>query len=266
VIRDLAECVVWLHDRVRGTLTKLPGSGESVSPRWLTNGDRVAFQHLENGVHHLAWQRVDGTGAPELLARDAGWPSWWSADGRRIVSVKDGDIWIASLDGGKAAAAPLATTPEVERSPELSPDGRWLAYVSNASGRDEVYVQPYPGLGARQLVSLEGGTNPAWSPTGREIFFLSPRDTDGKGHMMVADVRPGPVLAIGRPRPLFPFQQPPLRLACAPVRCYAVAPDGQRFYATQMMPMPPASPVTHIQLVQNWTEELKARVPAGTAR
>jgi hypothetical protein len=84
--------------------------------------------------------------------------------------------------------------------------------------------------------------------------------------MMVVDVRLGRTLSIGRPRPLFTFSEPPLVLACRPARCFAVAPDGQRFYATQLVPNPPAPPVTHIQLVLNWTEELKARVPAGPTR
>ena len=266
VIRSLTEHSVWLFDRGRGTLTRLPGGGEHYKPRWTPAGDRVAFQHLEKGVRRLSWQPADGTAAPEVLASDPGAPSSWSPDGRAIALVKDGDIWIATVDDGKAAVAPLATTPDAEQWPEFSPDGRWLAFGSNASGRDEVYVQPYPGPGARRLVSLEGGASPAWSPTGRELFFVSPPDDDGRRRMMVADVHAGPTLDVGRPRPLFAFPQPPLLLACGGARCYEVAPDGQGFYAVRMTPPAPVPPVTHIQLVQNWTEELKARIPAGGAR
>jgi dipeptidyl aminopeptidase/acylaminoacyl peptidase len=266
VIRSLTEWAVWVYDRERGTLTRLPGGGESGLLRWTPAGDRVAFGWLDKGVQHLAWQLADGTAAPEVLARETAELSSWSPDGRQLAFVKFEDIWVATLDGGKAVAAPLATTPEGEQWPEFSPDGRWLALGSNASGRFEVYVQPYPGPGARQLVSLEGGTSPAWNPVGGELFFLSLPDAEGKRHMMVVDVRPGHMLSIGRPRPLFTFSQPPLRLACWPARCFAVARDGQHFYATQRMPTPPASPVTHIQLVLNWTEELKARVPPGPTR
>jgi Tol biopolymer transport system component len=263
VIRSLTEHAGWLFDRGRGTLTRLPGSGEISWPRWTPDGDRVAFGHLDEGITRLAWERADGTGVSEILARDPGWPSSWSPDGRQLALVKDDDVWIATLESGRAVLAPLATTPEAERWPEFSPDGSWLAFGSDTTGRTEVYVQPYPGPGPRQVVSLEGGSNPAWSPTGRELFFLSPLDAERKRHMMVVDVRPGPTLGIGRPRPVFAFPSPPLMLACVPARCYAVAPDGQRFYGTQMMPLPPSPPVTHIHLILNWTEELRARVPGG---
>jgi Tol biopolymer transport system component len=266
VIQGLTEQPVWLFDHERGTLTRLPGGGESNFPRWTPEGGWVAFNWLDKGVWRLAWQKADGTAAPEILASDYGYPSSWSPDGRQLAFVKDDDIWIATLDGGKAALAPLGTTPEAEWWPEFSPDGRWLALGSNASSRFEVYVQPYPGPGARQLVSLEGGMSPAWNPAGGELFFLTLPNTEGKFYMMVVDVHPGPTLSIGRPRPLFTFSYPPLNLTCEPARCFAVAPDGQRFYAYQVMPASPTPPVTHIQLVQNWTEELKARVPPGLTR
>jgi Tol biopolymer transport system component len=266
VVQGLTEWTVWTYDRERGTLTRLPGGGESHWPRWTPDGGRVAFAWLHRGVWHLARQPADATAAPEVLASDDGYPSSWSPDGRQLALAKDGDIWIAAVDGGKVALAPLATTPDGEQWPEFSPDGRWLALGSNTSGRDEVYVQPYPGPGARQLVSLEGGTSPAWNPVGGELFFLSLPDAGGKRQMMVVDVRPGRPLSIGRPRPLFAFSQPPLGISCLSVRCFAVAPDGQRFYGIRRTPSPPAPPVTHIQLVQNWTEELKARVPGGPTR
>jgi hypothetical protein len=222
---------------------------------------------LNQGVFQLAWQRTDGTAGPEVLARDPGWPSSWSPNGKLLALASgQGDILIASLENGKAAMEPLLRTPEIEMWPDFSPDGRWLAYGSNASGRNEVYVQPYPGPGARQQVSLEGGESPAWSPTGRELLFLSLPDSEGLRQMMAVDVRPGRTLSLGKPRRLFAFSEPPLRLRCQPTRCYAVAPDGQQFYAVRQAPTAPIPPVTHIHLIQNWTEELKARVPAGPTR
>jgi tricorn protease len=107
------------------------------------------------------------------------------------------------LENGRAVVTPLATAPEAERWPEFSPDGRWLAFGSNAAGRDEVYVQPYPGPGPRRVVSLEGGTSPAWSPAGRELFFLSLADAEEKSRMMVADLRPGARLKSPTPRRSF---------------------------------------------------------------
>ena len=99
----------------------------------------------------------------------------------------------------------------------------------------------------------------------RELFIVPP-DSEGMRQMMVTDVRPGLALTFGRPRRLFGFSPPALSFECAPNRCYAVAPDGERFYVRQMPPTAPPAPVTHVQLVQNWTEELKARVPGGTGR
>jgi Tol biopolymer transport system component len=262
-IESLTETGLWLYDRERGTLSKLTPGGETLCPLWTPDGQHVAFYWSNRGVSQLAWQRADGTAGPEVLARDAGYASSWTPDGRHLALVKDFDIWIATVENGKAAVEPLARTPDIELWPEFSPDGRWLAYGSNASGRNEVYVQPYPGPASRQQVSLEGGESPAWSPMGRELFFLSLPDSLGVRHMMAVDVRPGRTLSFGRPRLLFAFSEPPLRLRCEPTGCYAVAPDGQRFYAVQAAPAAPTAAVTHIHLIQNWTEELKARVPSG---
>jgi len=266
-IESLEETGLWLYGRERGTLSRLPPGGETLSARRTPDGQCVAFGWLNQGVSQLAWQRADSTAGPEVLARDASMPSSWSPNGKLLaLASEEGDILIASLENGKAAVEPLARTPEIELWPDFSPDGRWLAYGSNASGRHEVYVQPYPGPAPRQQVSLEGGESPAWSPTGRELLFLSLPDAEGLRQMMAVDVRPGRALSLGKPQRLFAFSEPPLRLRGVPVRCFAVAPDGQRFYTVRQAPTAPIPPVTHIHLVQNWTEELKARVPAGRTR
>ena len=180
---------------------------------------------------------------------------------------KEDDIWIASVDDGRASLSPLTQTPGArERWPEFSPDGRWLAYGTTASGQPEVVVQPYPGPGSPQQVSLSGGTSPAWSPTGRELFFVSLPDPDGKRHVMAADVRTAPTLLLGKPRRLFTFSPGELWFHCIPVRCFGVSADGQRFYVRRMRPQAPPPPVTQVQLVQGWTEELQASAPAGRGR
>jgi serine/threonine-protein kinase len=265
-IEGLMETGLWLYDRGRSTLSKLTSGGEALWPRWTPDGQHLAFSWLSEGVFHIAWQRADGTTPPEVLAPGDAWPSSWSPDGRHLTVVKDGDIWVATVENGKATLQPLARTPEAELWPEFAPDGRWLAYGSNVSGRFEVYVQPCPGPGPRQQVSLDGGESPAWSPTGRELFFLSLPGAEGKRQMMAVDLLPGRSLSLGRPRPLFAFSEPPLRLRCVAVRCCDVAPDGQQFFTVRAAPTAPIPPVTHIQLIQNWTEELKARIAAGEAR
>jgi serine/threonine-protein kinase len=264
-IESLEETGLWLYDREHGTLSKLPPGGETLFPRWTPDGQYIAFGWLNQGLSQLAWQRADGTAGPEFLARDGrSRPSSWSPNGKLLALAKsEGDISIASLENGKAAVESLARTPEGEMWPDFSPDGRWLAYGSSASGRYEVYVQPYPGPGPRQQVSLEGGESPAWSPTGRDLFFLSLPDSEGMRQMMAVDVRPGRTLSLGKPQRLFAFSEPPLRLRCEPSRCYGVAADGQQFYAVRQAPTVPVPPVTHVHLILNWTEELRARVPGG---
>ncbi|HVO11790.1 MAG TPA: protein kinase [Vicinamibacteria bacterium] len=264
----LEEGPLWIYDLARGTLARLPGTGEVGWQRWTPDGRRVALSWLREGRRELVWQRADGTEEPEVLARADEpsaifFPSSWTPDGRQLALVKmSRDIWIATVEGGHAKIVPLVATPDVEIWPEFSPDGRWLAYGSNTTGRFEVYVQPYPGPGPRQQVSLEGGVSPAWSPTGRELFFLTPLDHAGQRRMMDVDVRLGATLSVGQPRGLFTVSDSRLGFLSAPLRSFAVAPDGQHFYVTRLAPSPPSPPVTQIQVVQNWLEELTARVPA----
>ncbi len=263
---DITETGLWLHDTVRGTLNRLTPEGEAFWPRWTPDGQRITFWWLSGGHWQLAWQRVDGTAPPEVLAPNyVGAPSSWSPDGKQLALVKDGDIWVATIEASKASIRQVTHTSQDECWPEFSPDGRWLAYGSNGSGRFEVYVQPWPGPGPREQVSLEGGGSPAWSPSGRELFFLSPY-VDGRRQMMVADVRSGATtLNFGSARTLFDIPPTGLRFGCWPVRCYGVAADGRRFFVTRQPQAAPTPPVTHIHLVQNWLEELKARVPASAA-
>jgi hypothetical protein len=170
---------------------------------------------------------------------------------------------IVTAENGKARVDPLIQTPKAEMSPEFSPDGRWLLYTSDVTGRNEVYVRAYPGSGEVVPVSAEGGDSPAWHPNGREIFFASRPDPTGKYRMLAVAFTPGSPPTIGHPSELFSYDPGALRMACVPSRCYDVAPDGQRFYAVQSVTSPPPRVVTHINLIQNWFAELKAKVPTG---
>jgi serine/threonine-protein kinase len=189
--------------------------------------------------------------------------SSFTPDGRQIAAVRESrDLVLVSVEPGKADMRPLTQGAQhIERWPEFSPDGRWLAYGSNVSGRFEVYVRPYPGPGPAEPVSVDGGWSPAWNPSGRELFFVSLPDKEGRRRLMVVDFVPGSPPGIGRPRELFAFDPRALRLACAPVRCFDVASDGQKFYATRAEMPPPPPVVTHINLILNWAEELEAKLP-----
>ena len=266
VVRELMETGLWLYDLDRETLTPLARGGESECAVWSPDGRRLAYSWLERGRRSLMVQPADGTSAPQSLLTGAVWPSSWLPNGRHLVGVRSGDIVVAAVDGDRPGERPLIETPYTEQGPEISPDGRWLAYGSNVSGRDEVYVQPYPGPGAAEQVSLDGGQSPAWNPRGNELFFVSPPTAAGRRTMLVAEFSAGPPPRIGRPRPLFEYDGLSLAFRCIPRRCYDISADGQRFYATLARPAPSRPPVTHINLILNWVEELKAKVPAGGAK
>ena len=146
----------------------------------------------------------------------------------------------------------IVRTPFSDGFPRLSPDGRWLAYTSNEPGRIEVFVQPFPGSGGRSQISIDGGTEPVWSRDGRELFFLS------GDKMMAVQITTAPTFKAGTPRLLFEG-----RYVFGPngVAAYDVAADGQRFLRVQ--PMHPDPPLNQIQVVLNWTEELKRLVPTN---
>jgi eukaryotic-like serine/threonine-protein kinase len=154
---------------------------------------------------------------------------------------------------GDRKAQPFLRTPFLESAPRFSPDGRWLTYVSDESGHREIYVQPYPGPGGKWQISTEGGTEPVWNPSGRELFYRS------GDKMMVVDVAAQPSFAAGKPKVLFerPYQPTPATLSN-----YDVSPDGQRFLMLKPVAAAEGAP-TQINVVQNWFEELKQKVPTG---
>ena len=141
-------------------------------------------------------------------------------------------------------------TPSYESAPSFSPDGRWLTYVSDESGRFEVYVQPYPGPGGVYQISTDGGTEPVWNPRGKELFYRS------GDKMMSVDVSTEPAFSAGKPKVLF---QGPYLSTLGTLPFYDVSQDGQRFLMLE--PVEQTATLTQIVVVQNWFEELKRLVP-----
>jgi hypothetical protein len=137
--------------------------------------------------------------------------------------------------------------------PEFSPDGRWLAYVSYESGRYEVYVRPFPGPGGKWQISQQGGYQPLWARTGKQLFYK------WEDQVWAVDVQTAPAFSAGKPRLL--FQQPGLG-GGVPIRGWDLSLDGQRFLMVKSDERKP-TPVTEMILVQNWFEELKRLAPAG---
>jgi serine/threonine-protein kinase len=255
---------IWVHDLARGTLTRLTSEARNARAIWTADGTRVTYGSASGGVETLFWKPADGSGPAERLATSdyQQSASSWSPDGQTLAFVltpsTGNDIWTLSLSGDRQPR-PILQTRYNEAYPDFSPDGRWLAYASNESGRSEVYVEPYPGPGARQPISTDGGTAPAWSRDGRELFFTTTQTAGGQAtptKMMVVPVALRPTFSAGAPRMLFEGRYG----ATAAIRPYDVTADGRRFLMVQQKERPVVS-VSNMVLVQNWFDELKARVP-----
>jgi serine/threonine-protein kinase len=265
VVEGLSERLVWVFDLLEGRfITRLGAGGEVGSNRvWTLDGKHVAFNWLNpRGVWEIAWQVGDGSALPEKLAED-GIPGAWTPSGE-LLGLKDEDIWVLADMGGKAGRrAIMQTTGVKEQWPAISRDGRWLAYGSNELNRFDVYIQPYPGLGRHQTVSVDGGECPLWNPSGDELFFLTLPDKAGERHMMSVPMPVSSEGRLGTPQPLFAFKDTDLRFYSEPGVGYDVAPDGRSFYTTKVIPTPPPPPVTHIHLILNFVEDVKAKVSRG---
>ena len=157
------------------------------------------------------------------------------------------------LNMSNRQVTPLLNARFNEAYPEFSPDGRWLAYASNESGRSEVYVQSFPGPGGKWEISDEGGTEPLWARNGKQLFY---RRT---GQVWAVDVQTAPDFALSKPRPLFEARG---YGSGTFTNGWDVSLDGQRFLMVKMEDRKP-QPITEMILVQNWFEELKRLVPTG---
>ena len=239
---------IWIIDTERGTQTRLTVEGTSYTPFWTPDGKRVTF--VSNG--NIFWKPADGSGEaqPLLISENYQRPWSWSPDD--VLAFDDRtstglDIWMLPLDSDPS---PFLDTSFNETMPMFSPDGQWLAYVSDDSGRPEVYLKSYPGPGGRWPVSAEGGKDPMWSADGRELFY---RNGD---RMMIAAVQTEPTIVIGKPQPL--FQRSYLQQLIGSGTNYDISPDGQRFL---MIKEESEQESTQINVVLNWFEELKRLVP-----
>ena len=249
----------WVYDIERGTATRLTFSpGADSVPVWSPDGSSIGFASEREGGVGIYRKASDGSGEDELLvAGDASgkYPSSWSPDGRfllfsQIQSPTGNDIMILPLEGDRAPEPYLATE-HSEAEGDFSPDGRWVAYQSGESGRDEVYVRPFPMRGGKWQISVEGGSHPRWSGDGRQLYF---RKDNG---VMAVDIDvTGDALRAGSPTRLFegPFLQ--AAFGGNVYADYDVSADGSRFVmlrgeGEQARP-------DHLILVFNWFDELRA--------
>jgi len=245
---------VWVYDLAHGTRTRLTQDGNNGGPAWTPDGRRVVFCSDRGGAFALYSRSADGTGAAERLPSTK-IPAWhdWSPDGTEIaitdVSLGQPDIWILPTREG-SEPAPFLDSDASEWGATFSPDGRFIAYASDESGRFEIYLRPAPGHeGARRQVSTSGGEEPRWPAGGGELIFRSGRT------WMAVPITTQPSLRVGKPRALFEADY--LKVSGIP---YDVTPDGQRVLA--LKPSREGEKKSFMRLVLNWHQELERQVAA----
>ena len=244
---------IWLIDLARSTLLRFTfGSFNQTHPVWSPDGSRIVFASDRDGTSNLYQKTSSGAGSEDLLlASDtAKYSTDWSPDGRFIAyenqDPKTGsDLWLLPLFGDRKPI-PFLRTEFNEGQGQFSPDGRWMAYSSDESGRREVYMQAFPAPSGKWQISTAGGTFPRWRRDGKELFYIA---ADRK--LMAVAVQADSAVQAGQPQALF---EP--RIFGIPVVPYAVSADGQRFLVNTQTEETNSSPLT---VVLNWTAELKKR-------
>ena len=242
---------IWIRDLRRGVTSRFTfgATGEHI-PLWSPDGSRMVFSVIRERGWDLFEKPVAGEGEEKELLKTDEWKvaSGWSRDGRYIAFSSRGketkwDIWILPTFGDKKPI-PFLKTGFEEAVPVFSPDGRYLAYQSNESGRNEIYVQSFPGRGGKWQVSTAGGSDPTWRSDGKEIFY---RAADQK--LMGVEVTTGDTFQAGVPKPLLVA-----RVQAGPARNkYLAAADGQRFLLVAPLGRDAMTPTT---VVLNWFAEL----------
>ena len=243
---------LWIHDLARGTASRFTfDPAADLNPVWSPDGTRIAFSSNRDGTFDIFVKDEAGGGEVEKLETSeyAIHPADWSRDGRFLVySVLAGsngwDIWALAMDP-PGEPFPVVESKFNDVRPVFSPDGRWLAYESDESGRFEVYVRKFPGPSGKWRVSTAGGSEPKWGPDGREIFYL-----DAAQNLVSVAVEAGETFRAGQPAPLFEARIFP-RIQR---NRYVVSADGERFLLMTPLESQSLPPVT---VVVNWQEALR---------
>jgi serine/threonine-protein kinase len=250
---------LWIWDLAKETLTRLTfGPATELYPTWMPDGRRVVFRSADGGRQDIFRKAADGTGALEALTKDgtSGEPQAISPDGKWLVlrtSSRPYGLRLLPLDGSGAATPLLADPGFSQWNAAISPDGRWIAYQSDESKTIEVYVRPFPAVdGGHWQVSSGGGSRPAWSRSGRELFFEGGQPP----RPIAVAIQPGPTFSYGKPQPLFDVARYDAVQTAG--REYDVAADG-RFITTKPVGSDIAARQT-IVVVTHWFDEVKARV------
>jgi eukaryotic-like serine/threonine-protein kinase len=243
---------VWVYDVARALRSRLTFDPEDdLDGKWSADGDRIAFASRRKGHLDLYVKAASGVGTEQLLWADDldKYPQSWSPDGRFLLYVTVGGptgqaLWLLPLTGDERKPSPFLPTRFNQGTGQFSPDGRWVAYRSNETGRFEIYITPFPGPGGKWQISTTGGNVPRWGRDGREIYYVGPGNT----LMSTAVSMDGARVEVGAVKRL--FQVHPV----TPRYFYDVSPDGQRFLVNTADGLAASAP---LMLVVNWPALLK---------
>jgi len=250
---------IWIFDVQRGVSTRFTfGPSSSVAPVWSPNGKWIVYTSLEHGYQNIHRKPSSGMGQPELLFEGNGnslqnWPNDLSPDGNSLLySVGDlvgsAQLWELPLSGNDRKPRPILPSNFMTMEARFSPDGRWITYTSNESGKPEVYVIPSSGVGGKWQVSNGGGQQPVWRRDGKELFYLSPDDK-----LMAVPIKlNSDSVQADAAQPLFSLANS-IQTVSGLVAPYDVSPDGKRFIVVTIE----QGRTFPVNLVTNWTAALQ---------
>jgi hypothetical protein len=253
---------IFVRDLERGVTTRVAGDAYvNQRPVWSPDGQTILFSSdREDDIVNLYTIAADGGGSPKRLARSQldQMSASWGPDGT-ILFLQDGDIWALPPRG---APVPFITSRTAELFPTFSPDGHWIAYTTDETGRSEVYVRPFPGPEPATQISSSGGSSPAWSADGSRLFYMHSSPSQPRASIMVVDVSPGATFRAGRAVTYiqsWPYQ------GSTPIRGYDIAKDGSIVAVTLTGGRVAGDErnlkrIGEIHIVLNFLDELRARV------
>ena len=248
---------IWLIDLERGTQMRLTTdpAGDSF-PAWSPRGDRVAFVSTRNGATSIYQKPSNGISTEEPLVSSAQlkFNPHWSSNGQSIIYSQlnpktNVDLSLLSLAGEKNPTS-FVQTDFIEAQARFSPNGRWIAYISNETGKFEVYVESFPATGTKVAISIGGGSQPQWRADGRELYYYTP----ARKLMAVEVNADGPTFKVGEARPLFEIRVIAVEQSFPGNGYYTVTHDGKRFLVTSLAE---ATERQQINVIVNWMADFK---------
>ncbi len=243
---------IWIYDIQRGIRTRFTFDPvHEQSPLWTNDGRSIVYSKSKEGVEALVMKSSTGAGVEEILTQSNRLmiPNSWSPDGKYLAYFTVGDprtgfdSWILPIENGKDPY-PFLQTQFNEGGPVFSPDGKWIAYASNESGRSEVYVRPFPEPGGKWQISTDGGSRPRWMNDGREIIYITDNGTIMSAEISIRES----AIDVGTVRPLFETRASMIRST------YDVTPDGQLFVIDSL---PEGDDAEMITLIVNWDADVR---------